>query len=342
LSWLSSYPSRILGNQPAERATIMNARAIIFGGSGFIGTRLVRRLVEAGETELLSVDLLPPRERLPGVDYRIGDVRDLSVFDMPQGVERIYNFAAVHTTPGHPTHEYYETNVLGAVEVTRLCERHDIREIVFTSSISVYGPGEDTKVETTPPAPQSAYGYSKLLAERIHRRWQEAGAGRRLVVVRPAVVFGHGERGNFTRLAKLLRKGFFIYPGRKDTIKACIYVDDLLASIDYARSLAQPFVLFNAAYPDRYTLQQIVEAMTAGYFPGVRTYLVPRPIVSIVAALLAPFKAMDIGIHPERVLKLVRSTDIYPEWLMQQGRKFPDAINSALQRWNAASGGRFD
>jgi hypothetical protein len=39
-----------------------------------------------------------------------------------------------------------------------------------------------------------------------------------------AVIFGAGEGGNFTRLAKLLQKVFFVYPGRKDTIKACFYV----------------------------------------------------------------------------------------------------------------------
>ncbi len=79
--------------------------------------------------------------------------------------------------------------------------RHGASSLFFTSSISVYGPTEEPRTESSPLAPVSAYGESKLEAEGIHRRWVEAAAGRRLVVVRPAAVFGPGENGNFTRLA---------------------------------------------------------------------------------------------------------------------------------------------
>ena len=42
-----------------------------------------------------------------------------------------------------------------------------------------------------------------------------------------AVIFGKGEKGNLTRIARTLKKGLFVYPGRKDTIKACVYVKDV-------------------------------------------------------------------------------------------------------------------
>ena len=197
------------------------------------------------------------------------------------------------------------------------------------------------KTEQTPPAPESAYGYSKLMSERIHRRWHESASGRKLTIVRPAVVFGGGEGGNFTRLATLLRKGFFIYPGRKDTIKACIYVEDLLDAIEFARSKSEPFILFNGAYPQRYTLEQIIKAMIGGHFPKARTFMVPKALVLAGARLLKMLDAFHIGIHPDRVMKLVRSTDIYPGWLTSQGREYPDAIETALTRWSAESGGKF-
>src|SRR5690606_6148915 len=132
----------------------------------------------------------------------------------------IYNFAAVHTTPGHEDWEYYWTNVRGAIEVCRFAERVGASRLFFTSTMSVYGPQEEPVDEDTVPRPVNAYGKSKLLAERIHEDWQAARPDRRLVVVRPAVIFGEGEGGNFTRLAGLLRRGLFVYPGRRDTIKA--------------------------------------------------------------------------------------------------------------------------
>lgn len=318
----------------------MSGTIIVFGGSGFIGTHLIRRLVAEGHP-VVSVDLKPQRETLGGVDYRVGDVRDLRTLHVDGPIDRIYNFAAVHTTPGHPTHEYYETNILGALEVTRFAGEHAVKEIVFTSSISVYGPSEEMKTEQTPPAPTSAYGYSKLIAERVHTQWLEASSDRKLTVVRPAVVFGAGEGGNFTRLASLLKKGFFIYPGRKDTIKACIYVEDLLDAIEFARNRPEPFILFNGAYPQRYTLQQIVETMIVSHFPKAKTVLFPKAIVLAAARLLRVLDVFHMGIHPDRVIKLVRSTDVYPAWLVSQGQDYPEAIETAVDRWAKESDERF-
>lgn len=313
---------------------------LVFGGSGFIGTRLVARLSGEGH-RVVSVDIRSPRTRLAGVVYLQGDVRDLSGFDPGMPIDRIYNLAAVHTTPGHPDHEYYETNILGANAIVAFARRLGIGEIVFTSSISVYGPGEETKSETTPPAPVSPYGWSKYMAERIQMAWLEEDAGRRLVICRPAVIFGPGEGGNFTRMATLLKKGFFVYPGRKDTIKACFYVDDLLEALQFAVDRPERFVLFNGCYPDRYTLEEIVETFRRDHMQGVRTFMVPRGVVSAAAAVLKPFSAMGLGIHPDRVTKLVKSTDVVPGWLSSVGLASAGRLPSAIERWNTASGGQF-
>jgi len=320
----------------------MSEIAIVFGGSGFIGTHLIRMLVQDRAHQVISADLLPPRERLQGVEYRTADVRDLSSFSVSSPISTIYNLAAVHTTPGHLDHEYYEANIGGALEITRFAVRHGVSEIVFTSSISVYGPGEETKTEESLLAPASAYGYSKMLAERVYRHWLDGGESRRLVIVRPAVVFGPGERGNFTRLAALLKKGWFIYPGRRDTIKACIYIDDLIETIAFAKGQPERFVLFNGAYPQRYSLEQIVNCFAKQHFPNARTIVMPRQVVSLAAALLGAVNIFEIGIHRERVMKLVRSTDVYPVWLRSHGREFPNALETALARWSAATSGKFD
>lgn len=319
----------------------MTGKIVVFGGSGFVGTHLIRKLSAAGE-QVVSLDLKPQRETLPGVDYIIGDVRDLKGFTVEGPVKRIYNFAAVHTTPGHPFWEYYDTNINGAIEITRWAGENGVSEIVFTSSISVYGPAEETKTEETKPAPESAYGYSKLMAERIHRIWFDAVPGRKLVVARPAVVFGRGERGNFTRLAKLLQKGFFIYPGRKDTIKACIYVEDLLASFDFALSQPDATITYNGAYAERYTLEQIINLFIGDHFPAAKTYMIPRAVVVGVATVLQKVGASKIGVHPDRVMKLVRSTDVYPGVLTARGFAFPYNLKGGLERWSQQSTRAFD
>ena len=213
---------------------------------------------------------------------------------------------------------------------------------MFTSSISVYGASEEAKTETTFPTPETPYGRSKWLAEGIHRAWFEEAGDRRLVICRPAVIFGKAEGGNFTRLAKLLRSGLFVYPGRKDTIKACFYVEDLVDALQFALASSGRYVLFNGSYPDRYTIEEIVKAFKRQHFTDAREVVVPQWAIMILASALRPFSAMKLGIHPERVLKLVRSTDVIPEWLNSQGQAPSDMLEHALSRWNADSNGRFD
>ncbi|MFN7166383.1 MAG: NAD-dependent epimerase/dehydratase family protein [Pannonibacter sp.] len=324
-----------------DTSTSASETIVVFGGSGFIGSHLIRTLQARGADKIVSVDRRPPKTRLNNVTYIDGDVRDLSAFDVSGPVATIYNLAAVHTTPGHPTHEYYETNVAGASQITAFARRKGVREIVFTSSISVYGPGEETKSESSVPAPESAYGWSKWLAEGIHRDWLQEQEDRRLVICRPAVIFGPGEGGNFTRLAKLMKKGLFVYPGRKDTIKACFYVDDLVDSLLYAKGLGRPYVLFNGCYSDRYTLEQIVDTFRSQHFPKVRTFMIPLWVVLGAAKALRPFSMLGLGIHPDRVMKLVRSTDIVPNWLEAEGKSAPGRLPSAFERWSTGSDGAF-
>jgi nucleoside-diphosphate-sugar epimerase len=325
----------------AEMGMSINSGVIIFGGSGFIGSHLISKFNELGCENIISVDIKSPLVKEPGVTYLKKDVRNLDDLPIFSNVTRIYNFAAIHTTPGHPNHEYYETNISGALEVCKYAERANIKDIVFTSSISVYGPGEDQKTEDSLLKPVSAYGYSKMLAEKIHRDWFNRVDGSGLVIVRPAVVFGPREGGNFTRLATLLQKGFFIYPGRKDTVKACIYVDDLLEAIEFAVGHPDPIIIFNGAYHHGYTLEDIIVTFKNNHFNKVRTFMVPRPIVISIAKILQIFNVFNIGIHPDRVMKLVQSTDVYPKWLVTNKKIFNDGIQDALKRWSEATDAKF-
>lgn len=198
---------------------------IIFGGCGFIGTHTANLLREKyPDAKVYIADLLADGSEF---SQRV-DVRQPISMNGEFGKDTlIFNFAAIHRTPGHPDHAYFETNIRGAENVCDFARKHGINNIVFTSSIAPYGAAEDLKSEDTLPTPNTPYGISKLVAEKIHREWAAESADRRLSIVRPGIVFGTGEHGNMTRLYKGLKSHKFAYAGRKDTIKACIYVKDL-------------------------------------------------------------------------------------------------------------------
>ena len=317
-------------------------RVLVTGASGFIGTRLVQRLITLG-SHVIAVDIAAPRTRLPGVDYRDLDVRDPLPRDLGRDIATIYNLAAVHRTPGHPTADYYDTNILGATNVTALADACSIERVFFTSSISVYGPSEDLMTEESPLRPVSAYGHSKRMAEVIHRVWFERGAHRHLTIVRPGIVFGPGERGNYTNLARALSRGLFFYPGRKTTIKSGGYVDDLIATFEFAESTGEGLTLYNFAYPRHSTTEDIVLAF-ADVCKCKRRYTT-LPVAPLYAAAGA-FEVLDkLGVrnpvHRQRVLKLVQSTRVEPGWLTANGYAFKYDLAGALRAWSDETAGAF-
>lgn len=318
-----------------------STQAIVFGGAGFIGTHLLDLLIHSQKyARVVSVDIGEPRARVEGVEYLHHDVR--APIDPKLGAGSpadIFNLAAIHVTPGHPEGDYYYTNVLGAVNVCRFAKETGSRNILFTSSISIYGPSEKPLDEDTPPAPVSAYGRSKLSAEAIHRLWQSEASDRLLTIVRPAVIYGLYERGNFTRLSRLLARRAFVYPGRTDTIKSCGYVKDLISSMIFMTSRNEGVSIYNFCYEKRHTISEICSAFcqTAGY-------RIPRLTIPVWFMNLAvlPFEILQAigirtGINRERIKKLWFSTNILPKRLVASGFQFKYGLASSLEDWKRGS-----
>jgi nucleoside-diphosphate-sugar epimerase len=211
--------------------------------------------------------------------------------------------------------------------------------MIFTSTMGIYGPQEEQIDERTVPQPVSAYGKSKLLAEKIHEDWQAADPARRLITVRPSVTFGDGEHGNFERLARLLRKGHFVYPGRKDTIKSCAPVYDLYECINFMADFDEPVIRFLYAYPERTTIEIINRAFhqAAGFKePGI---VIPEGLINLAAIgfELMGIMGLKTSVNRARVKKLIQSTNLYPNELVTRGWTFRTSLPDALRRWKAES-----
>jgi len=313
--------------------------AVIFGGCGFFGTHVARGLnAEPDVSRIVLADIRPPREKLDKVEYVKVDVREPIVLDVSGDVE-IYNFAAVHTTPGHEDWEYYWTNVRGAIEVCRFATAIGARRVIFTSTMGIYGPQEEQVDERTVPQPVSAYGKSKLLAEKIHEDWQAVDPTRRLVTMRPSVTFGDGEHGNFERLAALLRKGRFVYPARKDTIKSCAPVYDLYECIKFMAGFDEPVIRFLYAYPERTTTETINRAFHEAAGFREPTIVIPEGAITLAALGFEVLGKVGIktSINRARVRKLIQSTNLYPNELVSRGWTFRTSLVEALRRWKSES-----
>lgn len=322
---------------------------IIFGGSGFIGTHLIKLLKSEAMKDgdkIYDLDIVMPGEEgvVPGIVEKISDVEYIRCdvrkpirFDfVPTEDDIIFNLAAVHRTPGHKDREYFETNIRGAEHVTAFAEKYGITKILFTSSIAPYGASEQLKKETTLPTPNTPYGISKLTAEKIHEKWQNREPDRRsLTILRPGVVYGKGEHGNFTRLYWGIRKRYFFYTGRRDTIKACIYVKELVRFMKY-RMIDNDFTgtdIYNCTFEPAYTIEQICNTMMKATGMKRHIFLVPSWLLMTAATILGPIGGKKVGIHPARVKKLMVSTNISGEKFVNSGYTLHYSFEESLKDW---------
>lgn len=318
---------------------------VVFGGCGFIGGHFVNYLLtQFNFDHVYLADIKAPRLDYifdhSKVSYVSIDVRSSpSGWDLPNTADLIANFAAVHREPGHELAEYYETNLPGADNVCAWAEQVGCNNIIFTSSIAPYGPTEQPKTEDSIPTPNSAYGGSKLAAEKIHLGWQRAGAGRKLVIVRPGVVFGPGEGGNVTRLVQATLRRYFLYMGNRQTRKAGGYVKELVNTMFWAldKIPAQGGkFLYNFTMSKAPTVEEYVD--TTCRVAGVKRFVpsVPHGLllaVSYVIDAIARPLGIKQPISPVRIRKLVRSTNIEPGVLRKEGYHYKYTLETAMQDW---------
>lgn len=310
--------------------------ALIFGGTGYIGSNLAESLVADPSNRVILADIKPPSGELPpGVSYVQCDVRkpiDASLF-AGQQIEWIFNFAAIHREPGHAAHEYYETNLAGAENVCALADAIGCDRILFASSISIYGPTPTATSEQSPKLPNTPYGVSKLIAEYMHREWLARGASRKLVIVRPGVIYGPADPGNILRMIRAVKRGYFVLPTASTIRKSYGYVYGLLDSMRYAMSLSESLVLYNYVERETMPLGQMIATINEVFGSKGKLIRAPIGLLVVIAKLIQMVNPNLNGIHPDRVRKVARQTHIVPGFLIERGFEFRYDFKSSLQHW---------
>jgi nucleoside-diphosphate-sugar epimerase len=210
----------------------------IVGGSGFIGSRLARRMTQRADHAVRIIDKVPSRA-FPALSV-VADVRSVDELrtSLTEGAALI-NLAAEHRDDVRPLSLYQEVNVDGARNLCTVAREKNVKTIVFTSSVAVYGfapvgTGEDGAI-----APFNDYGRTKHEAEEILRQWQrEAPETRALTIVRPTVVFGEQNRGNVYNLLRQIASGRFMMIGSGRNRKSIAYVENVAAFLEMACGFA--------------------------------------------------------------------------------------------------------
>ena len=327
-------------------------RAVIFGGLGFIGVFFARHLIDnAGAKHVYLFDKQRVEdhnyefrrrllEKYPQISCIQGDVEDEIKWEPDNSIDLVANFAAVHREPGHEDWEYFQCNISGAQNVCEWASRIKCERIIFTSSIAPYGSSEEMRDEYSIPVPTTAYGSSKLVAEKIHQIWQAEEPSRRLVIARPGVVFGPSEGGNVSRLVKAVRMRYFTYVGNRSTRKAGVYVKELCHAMQWVLESEinkhEKVSIFNMTMDPSPTIEDYVDTVRDVLNRDVWVPSLPSGFILLLAHLislvLSPFRIKH-PFDPLRIKKLGRSNNIAPQKLKEWGYVPRYSLLSAFIDW---------
>ncbi len=230
----------------------------VIGGSGFIGTRLVRRLKSK---EQLAVHITDKATSKAHPDLvTLGDVRSIEQLraSISEG-SVIANLAAEHRDDVRPLSLYDEVNVGGAKNICTVAREKGVQTIIFTSTVAVYGFAPIGTDESGKIAPFNDYGRTKFEAEQVFKAWQaEVPTERTLVIIRPTVVFGEQNRGNVYNLLRQIASGKFVMVGHGENRKSMAYVENVAAFIEYSISFKPGVHIYNFIDKPDFTMNTLV------------------------------------------------------------------------------------
>lgn len=205
----------------------MGESVLVTGGTGFIGARLVDRLVEAGKTVRCLVRATSNTAHLEslGVECYVGDLRDeASLRGACQGVGEVYHLAALLKAPWHA--EFTSVTAEGCGRMAAACAAQpEPPVLILVSSLAAAGPSATGRNEVQDAAPISRYGRAKLAGEEAARPYADRVP---LTVIRPPLVLGEGDR-SLLPVFRMARCGWVVAPGRAPL--SMIHVDDLVWSL---------------------------------------------------------------------------------------------------------------
>jgi GlcNAc-P-P-Und epimerase len=201
----------------------------LIGASGFVGSKLISVL---GVKNCKNLD----KNQSPFYPEitNIGDIRFKNEIVLDKKSSTVILLAAEHRDDVNPKSLYYDVNVKGVKNVLDCMDEYNIKNIIFTSSVAVYGLNKINPDETHLLDPFNHYGKSKLMGEMVIKEWYNKDPqNKSAIIIRPTVIFGERNRGNVYNLLKQISSKKFLMIGKGVNKKSMAYVGNVAHFIKF-------------------------------------------------------------------------------------------------------------
>lgn len=241
---------------------------LVTGASGFIGERLVQRLLQEGHPVRCLVRESSDTSRLERLDVEIvtGDLTSAgSLNDAVQGCSHVFHCGAL-VTDWATTQEIVRTNVEGTRSLLEASAGASVERFVHFSTTDVYGHpgGGPIEEDHAPNGFSNWYAQTKLGAEAEVRRAHGAG-GLQTVILRPATVYGPGSREVVGEIARAIRARNMLLVDRGRAVAGLCFVDNLIdAALLALRHADAPGQAFNVSDGLAVTWREFTDSIAEG------------------------------------------------------------------------------
>lgn len=221
----------------AHEKMFKNAKVLITGGSGFLGTHLIKKLQTLGTREIISVDKgIKAHDTLSGVIDCVCDMSQPASVDKMRAigdVDYIFNLAGLsdQRMPHPNPQDLWNTNVISLIHLTSAIDWGKVKGAVHIGTTAEYGNAEAPFQENQAPQPTNAYGWSKAAATQYAIMMTQGGYAK-WSVARQFTGYGPGQTSGFiVDLIRTLKKGGIFVVNSSYITRDPIFVSDTIEGL---------------------------------------------------------------------------------------------------------------
>ena len=294
-------------------------KILVIGGSGFVGSNLINLF--NNKLNILNFDK-------NNSDFHqditfIGNILDPNALDNAMNdINYVILLAAEHKDNVLPKSLYYDVNVKGTQNVLDSMDRNGVKNLIFTSSVAVYGLNKQSPTEDSPKDPFNDYGKSKLMAENIIIHWYNINkANKSITIIRPTVIFGKNNRGNVFNLLKQIFLKKFIMIGDGNNKKSMAYVENVALFIKNRLEANKiGCEIYNYVDKPDLTMNELVneiELISNLNIPKFKLHYVPALLIGYIFDFFSLFFNRSFSISSVRIKKFCSTTQFGSEKIKQ-------------------------